>query len=86
MPASHRTQVLLPERIAGEVGRLARRRKRSVSAMCAELIEFALTHGDEYRDLEREEIKKQTTEALINGAVLDDTRMTKLLKLLDAID
>ena len=86
MPASHRTQVLLPDRVSGQVERLARKRKRSISAMCAELIEFALTHGDEYRDLEREELKQQTTQALIDGAVLDDTRMSKLLKLLDAID
>ena len=86
MPASHRTQVLLPDRVSSQVGRLARRRKRSISAMCAELIEYALTHGDEYRDLDREELKQQTAQALIDGAVLDDTRMTKLLKLLDAID
>ena len=86
MPASHRTQVLLPERIAAEVGRLAKKRKRSVSAMCAELIEFALTHGEEFRDLGREAFKEETTQALVNGAMLDDVRMQKLLKLLDAIE
>ena len=86
MPASHRTQVLLPERIKQEVERLATKRRRSVSAMCSELIEYALTQGEEYRDGEREAFKEQTTQALVNGAMLDDVRMQKLLKLLDAIE
>lgn len=86
MAASHRTQVLLPERIKQEVERLASKRRRSVSAMCSELIEYALTHGEEFRDREREAFKDETTQALVNGAMLDDVRMNKLLKLLDAID
>jgi dsRNA-specific ribonuclease len=59
-----------------------------MSAMCSELIEYALTHGDKYKDtgINKQEIKQDTVEALLSGAVLDDQRMQKLLKLLDALD
>ena len=50
MPSSHRTQVLLPDYIQPRVERLATKQKRSMSAMCCELIEYALTHGEEYQD------------------------------------
>ena len=85
MPSqANRTQVLLSDDIQAKVRVLANRSKRSMSAMCSELIEFALTHGVEYQ------VSTDTTaskvEALINGADLDDERMRKLLKLLDALD
>lgn len=55
--------------------------------MCCELIEYALEHGDEYKDITtKQEIKQNTAEALLSGAVLNDNRMQKLLKLLDALD
>ena len=55
--------------------------------MCCELIEYALTHGDVYKDTTtKQEIKQNTVEALLSDAVLDDKRMQKLLKLLDALD
>ena len=57
-----------------------------MSAMCSELIEYALTHGDEYKDITVQDMKQNTVEALLNGAVLNDQRMQKLLKLLDALD
>lgn len=86
MPSTHRTQVLLPDHIQVRVQGLAGRSKRSMSAMCCELIEYALTHGDEYKDITNQDMKQNTVEALLNGAVLDDPRMQKLLKLLDAMD
>ena len=87
MPSTHRTQVLLPDHIQVRVQGLAGRSKRSMSAMCCELIEYALKHGDEYEDTTTKlEVKQNTVEALLNGAVLDDPRMQKLLKLLDALD
>ena len=86
-PSAHRTQVLLPDHIQVRVQGLAGRSKRSLSAMCCELIEYALEHGDEYKDTATKlEIKQNTVEALLSGAVLDDNRMQKLLKLLDALD
>ena len=54
--------------------------------MCCELIEYALTQGDEYKDITKQDMKQNTVEALLGGAVLDDQRMQKLLKLLDALD
>jgi dsRNA-specific ribonuclease len=58
-----------------------------MSAMCCELIEYALEHGDEYKGtITKQEIKQNTVEALLGGAVLDDQRMQKLLKLLDALN
>ena len=86
MPSTHRTQVLLPDHIQVRVQGLAGRSKRSMSAMCCELIEYALTHGDEYKDIINQDMNQNTVEALLNGAVLDDQRMQKLLKLLDALD
>ena len=88
MPSSaNRTQVLLPDNVQAQVRVLAKKSKRSMSAMCSELIEYALTHGEEYKDTTtKPDIKQNTVEALLSGAVLDDQRMQKLLKLLDALD
>ena len=54
--------------------------------MCSELIEYALTHGDEYKDITKEDMQQNTADALLSGAVLNDQRMQKLLKLLDALE
>ena len=88
MPSSvNRTQVLLSDDVQARVRMLAKKSKRSMSAMCSELIEYALTHGEEYRDTTTNpDVKRDTIEALLSGAVLDDKRMKKLLKLLDALD
>ena len=88
MPSSaNRTQVLLSDDAQARVRVLANKSKRSMSAMCCELIEYALTHGEEYKDITiKQEIKRDTVEALLSGAVLDDQRMQKLLKLLDALN
>ena len=87
MPSTHRTQVLLADHVQVRVQQLATTSKRSMSSMCSELIEYALTHGDEYKDITIQPgIKQNTVEALLNGAVLNDQRMQKLLKLLDALD
>ena len=56
-----------------------------MSAMCSELIEYALEHGKQYQSVVTD-TKALKVEALINGADLDDERMRKLLKLLDAME
>ena len=84
MPSTHRTQVLLPDHIQVRVQGLAGRSKRSLSAMCCELIEYALEHGDQYQVAD--DTKSSRVQALIDGADLSDVRMQKLLKLLDALE
>ena len=85
MPSTHRQQVLLPYRLLTKVKAVAADRKRSMSAMCCELIEYALDHGEEYQSVATD-TKALKVEALINGADLNDERMRKLLKLLDAME
>jgi hypothetical protein len=85
MPSTHRTQVLLPDHIQTKVQGLATKSKRSMSAMCCELIEYALEHGVDYQSVTTD-TKALKVEALINGADLDDERMRKLLKLLDGME
>ncbi len=85
MPSTHRTQVLIPHHLLAKVKAVAAERKRSMSAMCCELIEYALTHGDEYQVVEND-TNSSIVEALVNGAILDDERMRKLHKLLDALE
>jgi len=68
-----------------EVRRLALKYKRSMSAMCAELIAHAL-ESDKYKDNDREAFRKASVDALIKGADLSDERMQKLIKLLDLLD
>ena len=86
MPSTHRTQVLLADHVQTRVQQLAINSKRSMSAMCSELIEYALDHGERYKDITNQDMKQNTVEALLSGAVLNDQRMQKLLKLLDALD
>ena len=85
MPSTHRTQVLLPDHVQVRIQGLATRSKRSMSAMCCELIEYALDHGENYQSVVTD-TNALKVEALINGADLDDERMRKLLKLLDAME
>ncbi len=85
MPSTHRTQVLLPDHVQARVQQLATQSKRSMSAMCSELIEYALTHGEQYQVVEND-TNSSIVEALVNGAILDDERMRKLHKLLDALE
>ena len=75
MPTSHRTQVLLTDEIQAKVIELAEVSKRSMSAMCSELIEYALDHGF-------------AGNRGVNGGalVLTDNQKRKLFKLLDAMD
>jgi len=56
-----------------------------MSAMCSELIEYALTHGEQYQVV-KNDTNSSIVEALVNGAILDDERMRKLHKLLDALE
>jgi len=56
-----------------------------MSAMCSELIEFALSQ-DKYNDKDHEEFRAASVKALIEGADLSDERMQKLIKLLDMLD
>ena len=85
MPAkSHRTQVLLSDNVQARVSLLAKTRKRSMSAMCSELIEFALNNGNHYDD--NSDTNTGRSEALVNKLGLSNERMQKLLKLLDALE
>jgi|13_taG_2_1085334.scaffolds.fasta_scaffold58721_2 hypothetical protein len=74
---SNRTQVLLTEAVDDQVEKLAKKTKRSKSAMCAELIEFALKHSSC-----RKPSSNQDTQ--IDEPTL--IRFTKLIKLLDSLD
>ena len=75
MPSSHRNQVLLTEEIQAKVAELAEVSKRSMSAMCSELIEYALDHGF-----------SGFSGGNTGGLVLTDKQKRKLFKLLDAMD
>ena len=55
--ALDRVQCLLQPDIYAQVRTLAGHNKRSASAMCAELIEFALKHSDYKQQLEEAPIK-----------------------------
>ena len=75
--ASHRTQVLLSEGTNSQVEALAKKNKRSMSAMCSELIEYALIHQTGSTDFSEQ------------GVPLDEStlrRLKKLIKLLDSLD
>ena len=85
MAPSQRTQVLLDPLVDEKVRRLASKHKRSMSAMCSELIEFALSQ-DKYNDKDHENFRAASVKALIEGADLSDERMQKLIKLLDMLD
>lgn len=74
---SNRTQVLLTDAISDQVEKLAKKSKRSKSAMCAELIEYALEHSSCRKDLSDKDTK------------LDEStlkRLSKLVELLDSLD
>ena len=81
---SHRTQVLLSDDVQARVSLLAKTRKRSMSAMCSELIEFALDNGNHYDA--NSDTNTVKSEALVSKLGLTNERMQKLLKLLDALE
>lgn len=72
---SHRIQVLLTDSTQTRVDELAKASRRSLSAMCGELIDYALDHGF-----------AETTGVPPGALVLNDNQKRKLLKLLDAMD
>ena len=76
----HRTriQVLIDEQSREAVEAWCAIRKKSASAMCAELIEFALS-SDEYNNPQRAQLKSQRIDAAINGVDLGSPRIKKLL-------
>ena len=69
--------MLLTEAIDDQVEKLAKKTKRSKSAICAELIEFALIHSPC-----RKPLSDQDTQ--IDAPTL--IRFSKLVKLLDSLD
>jgi plasmid stability protein len=83
-PSVNRTQVLLPEDVRERVRLLAAQRKRSMSAMCSELIEFALSNGNHYQAIC--DTNTDQNEALFHKLNLTDERVQKLLKLLEALE
>lgn len=83
-PSVNRTQVLLPEDVRERVRLLAAQRKRSMSAMCSELIEFALSNGNHYQAIC--DTNTDQNEALVHKLNLTDERVQRLLKLLEALE
>jgi plasmid stability protein len=83
-PSVNRTQVLLPEDVRERVRLLAAQRKRSMSAMCSELIEFALSNGNHYQAIC--DTNTDQNEALVHKLNLTEERVQKLLKLLEALE
>ena len=76
MPSpTHRTQVLLSSAIQAKVMRLAAKKRRSMSAMCAELIEYAISHGEDFKEIDDTKANSRT-EALIQAI----DALQKLLK------
>tara|TARA_R100001198_G_scaffold42383_2_gene23267 strand:+ start:44 stop:310 length:267 start_codon:yes stop_codon:yes gene_type:complete len=83
-PSINRTQVLLSEDVQERVRLLASKRKRSMSAMCSELIEFALSNGNQYQAIS--DTNTDQNEALVHKLNLTDERVQKLLKLLEVLE
>ena len=83
-PSINRTQVLLSEDVQERVRLLASKRKRSMSAMCSELIEFALSNGNQYQVIC--DTNTDQNESLVHKLNLTDERVQKLLKLLEALE
>ena len=55
-----------------------------MSAMCSELIEFALSNGNHYQAIC--DTNTDQNEALVHKLNLTDERVQKLLKLLEALE
>lgn len=92
MPTSlQRIQVLCQPDQYETIKLLAQENRRSLSAMVGELISYALEQ-DIYKDQlkpkpsTKEQLKNQTVEAAIGGANLNDFKIKKLLKLLEALE
>jgi plasmid stability protein len=83
-PSVNRTQVLLSDDARERVRLLAAQRKRSMSAMCSELIDFALSNGEQYQAICG--TNTDQNEALVHKLNLTDERVQKLLKLLEALE
>jgi hypothetical protein len=83
-PSVNRTQVLLSEDVRERVRLLAAKRKRSMSAMCSELIDFALSNGQQYQAIC--DTNTDQNEALVHKLNLTDERVQRLLKLLEALE
>ena len=84
-----RVQVPLTNSDHERVSKLAAAQRRSLGAMCVEMIEYALS-SDYYKKAEENLIKDRFKSNAINGAVagiaLDRDKLRKLMKLLEAID
>ena len=74
---SNRTQVLLTDAVSDQVDKLAKKERRSKSAICAQLIEFALAHEYVSKDLNAQD--NQLDESTLR-------RLRKLVELLDSLD
>jgi hypothetical protein len=84
-----RVQVPLTNSDHERVSKLAAAQRRSLGAMCVEMIEHAL-NSDHYKQAEEDLIKDKFKSNAIDGAVggidLDRDKLRKLMKLLEAID
>jgi len=84
-----RIQVPLEQGTYERVTQLAEGNRRTLGAMCVELIEHALESEQFKRDVAskiKEMFKSDTVGAAIEGVDLDRDKLRKLMKLLEAID
>ena len=84
-----RIQVPLTNSDHERVSKLAAAQRRSLGAMCVEMIEYALS-SDYYKkaeeDLIKDKFKNNAIDGAIQGVDLDRDKLRKLMKLLEAID
>ena len=84
-----RVQVPLEQGTYERVTQLAEDNRRTLGAMCVELIEHAL-ESEQFKAAEegriKERFKTDTVIGAINGVDLDRDKLRKLMKLLEAID
>lgn len=89
MSETKRIQVPLDLDVFERVSKLAAANRRTLGAMCVELIDHAFT-SDKYRAQEEQNIKSSfksnAVKAAVHGVDLDRDKLNKLLRLLEAID
>ena len=89
MSETKRVQVPLDLDVLERVTLLATTNRRTLGAMCVELIDYALA-SDRYKEQQeatiKDNFKEQTVKAAIGGVDLDRDKLNKLMRLLEAID
>jgi aconitase B len=81
-----RVQVPLERETYEHVNQLAKDNRRTLGAMCVELIEHALSSPDFESASIKSKFKADVVKGAINGVDLSRDKLSKLIKLLEAID